>query len=36
MINLVVNLASIEVSRRSCRAKTDRLDGGKPLTMLMR
>ena len=34
--NLVVDSASIEVNRRARRAKTDRLDGGKLLTMLMR
>jgi transposase len=34
--NLVVDSASIEVNRRMKRAKTDRLDVGKLLTMLMR
>ena len=34
--NIVVDPASIEVSRRKRRAKTDRLDGLKLLTMLMR
>jgi transposase len=34
--NIVVDSASIEVNRRARRAKTDRLDGGKLLTMLMR
>jgi transposase len=34
--NLVVDSASIEVSRRAKRVKTDRLDVGKLLTMLMR
>ncbi len=34
--NLVVDSASIEVNRRARRVKTDRLDGGKLLTMLMR
>ena len=34
--NMVVDSASIEVNRRARRAKTDRLDGGKLLTMLMR
>ena len=34
--NLVVDSASIEVNRRARRAKTDRLDGDKLLTMLMR
>jgi hypothetical protein len=34
--NLVVDSASIEVNRRARRAKTDRLDGGKLLTMLVR
>jgi transposase len=34
--NLVVDSASIEVSRRFRRAKTDRLDVGKLLTMLVR
>lgn len=36
MDNLVVDAASIEVNRRARRAKTDRLDGDKLLTMLMR
>ena len=34
--NLVVDAASIEVPRRAKRAKTDRLDVGKLLTMLIR
>ncbi len=34
--NLVVDSASIEVNRRSRRAKTDRLDSDKLLSMLMR
>ena len=34
--NLVVDSASIEVNRRAKRAKTDRLDVGKLLTMLIR
>jgi transposase len=34
--NLVVDSASIEVSRRAKRTKTDRLDVGKLLTMLIR
>jgi transposase len=34
--NIVVDSASIEVNRRARRAKCDRLDGGKLLTMLMR
>ena len=34
--NLVVDSASIEVNRRARRAKTDRLDGDKLLSMLMR
>lgn len=34
--NLVVDSASIEVNRRARRAKTDRLDGGKLLGMLLR
>jgi transposase len=34
--NLVVDLASIEVNRRARRAKTDRLDLAKLLTMLIR
>lgn len=34
--NLVVDSSSIEVKRRSRRAKTDRLDVGKLLTMLLR
>jgi transposase len=34
--NLVVDSASIEVNRRKRRAKTDRLDVGKLLTMLLR
>ena len=33
---MVVDSASIEVNRRARRAKTDRLDGGKLLTMLLR
>ncbi|RDK06313.1 IS110 family transposase [Cupriavidus lacunae] len=36
MGNLVVDSASIEVNRRARRAKTDRLDSDKPLSMLMR
>jgi len=34
--NIVVDSASIEVNRRQRRAKTDRLDGGKLLSMLLR
>ncbi len=34
--NIVVDSASIEVNRRARRAKGDRLDDGKLLTMLMR
>jgi transposase len=34
--NIVVDSASIEVSRHARRAKTDRLDGDKLLTMLLR
>ena len=34
--NLIVDSASIEVSRRKRRAKTDRMDVGKLLTMLIR
>jgi transposase len=34
--NIVVDAASIEVNRRARRAKTDRLDGFKLLTMLLR
>lgn len=34
--NLIVDAASIEVNRRARRAKTDRLDVGKLLTMLVR
>jgi transposase len=34
--NIVVDSASIEVNRRARRTKTDRLDGDKLLTMLMR
>jgi transposase len=34
--NLIVDSASIEVNRRKRRAKTDRMDVGKLLTMLMR
>jgi len=34
--NIVVDSASIEVNRRARRAKTDRLDGAKLLTMLLR
>ncbi|HEX8272869.1 MAG TPA: IS110 family transposase [Longimicrobiaceae bacterium] len=34
--NLVVDSASIEVNRRARRAKTDRLDGGKLLGLLLR
>jgi transposase len=36
IVNLVVDSASIEVNRRARRAKTDRLDGDKLLSMLMR
>jgi transposase len=36
VINLVVDSASIEVNRRKRRAKTDRMDVGKLLTMLLR
>jgi transposase len=36
VINLVVDSASIEVNRRRRRAKTDRMDVGKLLTMLVR
>ena len=36
MTNLVVDSSSIEVNRRKRRAKTDRMDVGKLLTMLMR
>ena len=36
MTNLVVDSASIEVNRRKRRVKTDRLDVGKLLTMLIR
>jgi len=36
LINLVVDSASIEVSRRSRRAKTDRIDAGKLYEMLVR
>lgn len=36
VVNLVVDSSSIEVSRRKRRAKTDRLDAGKLVTMLMR
>jgi transposase len=36
VINLVVDSASIEINRRKRRAKTDRMDVGKLLTMLMR
>ncbi|KVW76247.1 hypothetical protein [Burkholderia ubonensis] len=36
IINLVVDSASIEVNRRARRAKTDRLDSDKLLSMLMR
>lgn len=36
IVNLVVDSASIEVNRRSRRAKTDRLDADKLLSMLMR
>ena len=32
----MVDSASLEVNRRARRAKTDRLDGGKLLTMLVR
>jgi transposase len=34
--NIVVDSASIEVNRRARRSKTDRLDGGKLLAMLLR
>jgi transposase len=34
--DIVVDAASIEVNRRARRAKTDRLDGEKLLTMLVR
>src|SRR5205809_6670501 len=34
--NIVVDSSSIEVNRRARRAKTDRLDGDKPLAMLLR
>src|ERR1700693_1619277 len=34
--NIVVDSSSIEVNRRARRAKSDRLDAGKLLTMLMR
>ncbi|MGF6965736.1 transposase [Paraburkholderia sp. WC7.3g] len=36
IVNLVVDPASIEVNRRARRAKTDRLDSDKLLSMLMR
>lgn len=36
VVNLVVDSASIEVNRRQRRAKTDRLDAQKLLTMLLR
>jgi transposase len=36
VVNLVVDSSSIEVNRRAKRAKTDRMDLGKLLTMLMR
>nr|WP_259394506.1 IS110 family transposase [Ralstonia pickettii] len=36
ILNLVVDSSSIEVNRRARRAKTDRLDGDKLLSMLMR
>jgi transposase len=36
IVNLVVDSSSIEVNRRSRRIKTDRLDAGKLLRMLMR
>jgi len=36
IVNLVVDSASIEVNRRKRRAKTDRLDSDKLLSMLMR
>ena len=36
ILNIVVDAASIEVSRRRRRAKTDRLDGDKLLELLMR
>jgi transposase len=34
--NLIVDSASIEVKRRKCRAKTDRIDAGKLVSMLIR
>jgi transposase len=34
--NLVVDSLSVEVNRRARRAKTDRMDLGKLLSMLMR
>jgi transposase len=34
--NLVVDSASIEINRRKCRAKTDKMDAWKLLTMLLR
>jgi len=34
--NLVVDSSSVEVNRRARRAKTDRMDLGKLLSMLMR
>jgi transposase len=36
IVNLVVDSSSIEVTRRAKQAKTDRLDGGKLLRLLMR
>jgi transposase len=36
VVNLVVDASSIEVNRRARRAKTDRLDAGKLLGMLLR
>ena len=36
IVNLIVDSASIEVSRRAKRAKTDRMDVGKLLTLLIR
>lgn len=36
IVNMIVDPASIEVNRRMRRAKTDRLDAGKLLLMLIR
>jgi len=36
IVNLVVDSSSIEITRRAKQAKTDRLDGGKLLRLLMR